>query len=407
MQSNNSVGLLFACCAKLIFATLIAISGAASEAHAKQLSTNKTIRVATYNTSLFDQVDGGVIRRLENNDLKARKIAAVIQTVRPDLILLNEFDYDAVGKAAELFQSRYLAVAQFGQKPIQYPYRFFAPVNTGVLSGFDLNHDGCKNSANDAFGFGQHAGQYGMLVLSKFPIDLTQTRTFQKFLWRDVPGASSPIDPKTGRAWYPTRVWNQLRLSSKSHWDVLIKTPNTDIHFLVSHPTPPVFDGKEDRNGVRNRDEIKFWAEYISPTSSMQVTDDQARKYRLDNKAHFVIAGDLNADPNDGDGLKPGISLLLNHPRIMSKKAPRSLGAEESSLKLAKGNLTHLGPANEDTGLFFEAVGNLRIDYVLPSLGLKLKQQQVFWPKQSDRQHQLIEATDHHMVWADLVLPKQ
>ena len=38
-----------------------------------------------------------------------------------------------------------------------------------------------------------------------------------------------------------------------------------DVHFLVSHPTPPVFDGPEDRNGRRNFDEIRFWADYITP----------------------------------------------------------------------------------------------------------------------------------------------
>jgi hypothetical protein len=37
------------------------------------------------------------------------------------------------------------------------------------------------------------------------------------------------------------------------------------VHFLVSHSTLPVFDGPEDRNGRRNFDEIRFWADYISP----------------------------------------------------------------------------------------------------------------------------------------------
>jgi hypothetical protein len=40
-----------------------------------------------------------------------------------------------------------------------------------------------------------------------------------------------------------------FRLSSKSHWDVPIVIGRKTVHFLVSHPTPPVFDGPEDRNG--------------------------------------------------------------------------------------------------------------------------------------------------------------
>jgi hypothetical protein len=52
------------------------------------------VRFATYNASLYEQTDGGLIARLEAGDDKARQIAAVIQHQRPDVLLLNEFDYD-------------------------------------------------------------------------------------------------------------------------------------------------------------------------------------------------------------------------------------------------------------------------------------------------------------------------
>ena len=35
------------------------------------------------------------------------------------------------------------------------------------------------------------------------------------------------------------------------------------VHFLVHHPTPPVFDGAEHRNRLRNHDEIRFFADYV------------------------------------------------------------------------------------------------------------------------------------------------
>ena len=224
-----------------------------------------TLRVATYNGSLYDERDGGLVARLQAGDEAARKIAAVIQHQRPDLLLLNEFDYDAAGRAADLFQQRYLGVSQSGQAPIEYPYRFIAPVNTGVPSRMDLDRNGKVGGGNDAWGFGLHPGQYGLLVLSRYPIDADAVRTFQHFRWQDLPGARSPLDPKTGQPWYPPEVWSKLRLSSKSHWDVPVRTPIGRLHFLVHHPTPPVFDGAEDRNGVRNRDEIRFWAEYLAP----------------------------------------------------------------------------------------------------------------------------------------------
>ena len=126
--------------------------------------------MATYNTSLNDD-KGELIARLRAGDADASRIAAVIQHNHPDLVLLNEFDYDAAGEAADLFQHQYLEVSQHGQTPVRYPYRYTGPVNTGVPSGMDLDHDGKVGGGNDAWGFGQHPGQYGMVVLSKYPID--------------------------------------------------------------------------------------------------------------------------------------------------------------------------------------------------------------------------------------------
>jgi hypothetical protein len=39
-------------------------------------------------------------------------------------------------------------------KPIHYRYRFVAPSNTGIPSGFDLDNNGTVGGPNDAFGFG-------------------------------------------------------------------------------------------------------------------------------------------------------------------------------------------------------------------------------------------------------------
>ena len=161
------------------------------------------------------------------------------------------------GVAADLFQRDYLDVAQpGGGDPLHYPYRYLAPVNTGVPSGLDLDGDGNvggehRARGNDAWGYGLHPGQYGMLVLSRHPIDATQVRTFQHFRWSALPDARQPRDPATGDTWYPPSVWAQLRLSSKSHWDVPVRTPAGVIHLLAAHPTPPVFDGPENRNGLR------------------------------------------------------------------------------------------------------------------------------------------------------------
>lgn len=360
------------------------------------------VRFATYNSSLYSDVYGGLIERLRKGDEKARQIAAVIQHQRPDVLLLNEFDYDADQTAAEIFQRDYLDVGQSGQSPIAYPHRYLAPVNTGVPSGLDLDHDGRIRGGNDALGFGLHPGQYGMLVLSKFPIDLAAARTFRRFLWRDLPDALLPIDPKTGRSWYSVEALARLPLSSKSHWDLPIDSPLGTIHFLVDHPTPPVFDGAEDRNGRRNHDEIRLWAEYVSGENKPWLCDDRGRCGALSRDALFVIAGDQNADPVDGDSSPDAIGQLLAHPRVLRHAAPESAGAVLAAASVGEGNLTQRGPAAQDTGNFGPRIGNLRLDYVLPSLGLSVHASGVFWPRPGDPGAELVDASDHHLVWVDL-----
>lgn len=378
------------------------------EAMADTIERAPPLRVATYNTSLYDEAAGGLIRRLENGDGNARKIAAVLQRVRPDLVLLNEFDFDAGHRAADLFQRDYLEVAQAGGgEALRYAYRHLAPVNTGVPSGLDLDRDGRAGGkgrarGNDAWGYGLHPGQYGMLVLSRYPIDAAQVRTFQLLKWSALPGARQPRDPASGAAWYPPAIWSQLRLSSKSHWDVPVRTPRGTVHLLAAHPTPPVFDGPEDRNGARNFDEIRFWTEYLSAAAhapAAWLCDDQGRCGGLAAQAHFVIAGDLNADPADGAGLPGAIEQLLSHPRVDAGVVPRSAGAVERAADRA---LSRTGDVGTHTGDFGPASGTLRLDYLLPSRGLRVRDSGVFWPISGSAEAAVIDASDHHLVWLDI-----
>lgn len=41
-----------------------------------------------------------------------------------------------------------------------------------------------------------------MVLLSTFPIDAAAARTFQHFLYKDMPGALLPTDPQTVQPWY-------------------------------------------------------------------------------------------------------------------------------------------------------------------------------------------------------------
>jgi 3-phytase len=373
------------------------------------------VRFATFNASLNRNLPGQLIEHLSTPDnAQAATVAEIIQRARPDVVLINEFDFDAAGTAARLFQQNYLSVPHNGAAAIEYPYRFVAPSNTGIPSGLDLNNDGSVGGPDDAFGFGFFPGQFGMAVYSMHPIVLDDVRTFQTFLWADMPGALLPDDPATPEPadWFSADELDAVRLSSKSHWDLPLDVDGRTVHFLVSHPTPPVFDGPEDRNGRRNHDEIRFWADYITPgQTSAYIYDDAGREGGLAPGARFVIAGDQNADPLDGDSVPGAAQLLLDHPRVNTSLTPASEGAVDATERQGGANLTHRGDPALDTADFADsAPGNLRVDYVLPSRPLRILDGAVFWPTADDPLFRLVgdfpfPSSDHRLVWIDVAVP--
>ena len=383
----------------------------AAAAHAARPSQGDPIRVATFNLSLNRFAEGDLVDDLSTpDDAQAQTVAEIIQRVDPDVILLNEFDYVAGGTAVELFRANYLEVSQQGADPIEFPYSFVAPSNTGIPSGFDLNNNGQIGGGDDALGFGAFPGQYGMVVLSKFPIVTDEVRTFQEFLWKDMPGALLPDDPATATPadWYTAEELDVFRLSSKSHWDVPVEVGGQTIHVLASHPTPPTFDGTEDRNGRRNHDEIRFWADYITPGQGRYIYDDEESRGGLNPSEPFVIVGDQNADPLDGDSVDAAINQLLGNHRL-TDSLPTSAGAVEAAALQGGANTTHEGDPAYDTADFSDtAPGNLRADYVLPSRRLSVVDAGVFWPVREDPLWRLTGAfpfpsSDHRLVWVDLV----
>jgi hypothetical protein len=377
--------------------------------------SRKVVRFATFNASLNRNVEGQLVSDLSTPDnAQAQTVAEIIQRTRPDVLLINEFDFVENGLAARLFHDNYLSVSQNGAEPIEYGYFFVAPSNTGMPSGFDLNNDGLVSGADDAFGFGVFPGQFGMAVYSRYPINYDDIRTFQLFLWKDMPGALLPDDPNTPEPadWYSPDELDAFRLSSKSHWDVPINIGEKVVHFLVSHPTPPVFDGPEDRNGSRNFDEIRFWADYISGGRRAQyIYDDQGHRGGLKPRTLFVIAGDQNSDPRDGDSIPGAIQQLLDHRLVNTKLTPASEGGPEQATLQGGANTTHLSDPAFDTADFVDtAPGNLRTDYVLPRKNMKIVDAAVFWPTTDDPVFRLVgvfpfPSSDHRLVWIDVRIP--
>ena len=362
-----------------------------------------TLRVATFNVSMDatnhtakDQPikSDALVNALKSNNQQIKNIAEIIQRVRPDIVLLNEFDYIPKEQGVEYFNKHYLNVSQQKQDAINYPYSYIAPVNTGLATEFDLDNDGKKNAVmGDAQGFGFFEGHYGMALLSKYPIDFEKIRTLQTFKYKDMPNAQMPVMPKTAENWYNKQEWQALRLSSKSFWDLPINVNNKTVHILASHPTPPVFDGEEDRNGKRNHDEIRLIADYV--TNANYIYDDNGQKGGLKAQSRFVILGDLNASPEGDKARVMTTDLLLKNSLINASFVPKSEGAKEQHKESYAQNYT--------------ANWQARVDYVLPSnYGLSVKSGGVFWPTKTSEQYRLIKdrnaSSDHRLVWLDLIV---
>ncbi|MBD3679100.1 MAG: endonuclease/exonuclease/phosphatase family protein [Rhodobacteraceae bacterium] len=354
-----------------------------------------SIRVAYFHSDLSRDGPGLLLRDIvSGKDAQIAAVVAVIRAVRPDVLVLADFDFDASHAALTAFASRLEAA------DLPYPHRFSRAPNSGRASGFDLDRDGRFGRPQDSWGFGEFAGQGGIALLSRFPIVGTESRDFSGLPWRDLPGKNLP--EIEGEAFYPADVRDQMPLSYTVHWDVALRLPSGEhVRIWTYHATPPVFDGPEDRNGLRNRDETAFWLAYLAGRVGGGATDDP-----------FVILAGANLDPADGDGRPEALLELQSHPRVQDPR-PASRGAVEASRLQGGANAGQKGDPALDTADWPDdpGPGNLRVDYVLPSRDWEVLDAGVFWPASDDPTRTLIGrdgnlASRHRLVWVDLGLKR-
>jgi len=377
----------------------------------------ESVRVMTYN---IEDVRTADLRRADHPRLQ--RAAARIQHLAPDVLLVNEMTYDQPGdpgyeegtpegQNARRFVENYLSAPQADSLDGRSYKAIMLPVNTGLPSGFDLNNDGQVVSTvpeipsspddgsvapqtdagraygNDAWGFGTFPGQYGMALFVREDLTVLRDsiRTFQELQWHEKPNASVPLDTMTFAPWYAPEVWAEMRLSSKSHWDVPVQLPSGEIlHVLASHPTPPGFDGVARRNNHRNQDEIRLWIDYLNGAGYIE--DDSGRAGGLHTDAPFVVAGDLNADPDDESVFRDAIRHLIDHERVNGAVVPEASPARQA-------DYPDLDP--DDT-----AQWEARIDYVLPAANLSVQDAGVWRPDPADMPD--VPVSDHFPVWMDL-----
>ncbi len=304
------------------------------------------LRIAFWNVEMVRKGPGLLARDLlRGGDPALPGAVETIAALEADVLVLGGFDFDAGG----------LALSALNQHlPRPYPHLLPLRPNTGIPTGHDLDGNGRRDEARDAQGFGTFPGQGGMAILSRLPVVTEQSRDFSDFLWRDLPGADLPP--------LPDGAAEVLRLSTTGHHDTALTLPDgRALHLLTWHGTTPAFDGPEDRNGRRNRDETRFWPLLM----------EGALPYDPPG-APFVLAGQANTDPEKGEGDPAAIRALLADPRLQS-------------------------PLSGDTVDYGGKVGPLRVSYILPSADLTVLDAGVIPAPEGAR---------HRPIWVELALPR-
>ena len=296
----------------------------------------------------------------------------VLAALDADVVVLTGMDYDLSGLALTALQDRLRAAG------MDYPFALPLRPNTGVPTGLDLDHDGALNGARDAQGFGWFAGRAGIAVLSRLPLDAAALRDHSGFLWQDLPGADLPPDMTDAAK-------AVQRLATTGFYDLPVQVEGTTLHLLIYAATPPVFDGPEDRNGRRNADETGFWLQLLQGALALPAP-----------RSGFVLIGQPNLDPRDGDGKPAHLRAPLDGSMLQD---PLPRGSSGHTDRGASGD-----PAL-DTWVSKTGWG-LRLDYVLSSADLNVTGAGVMWPAPSDPLSAVLKvASDHRPVWVTISLP--
>ncbi len=309
-----------------------------------------------------------MLRDLGRDDAQIDATAAIVARVDPDILLLTDVDYDLDGVALQALADR-----------MGFAHSFALLPNSGMATGLDLDGNGRIGEARDAQGWGKFSGDSGMGLLSRWPIDAGAVQDLSTLLWRDVPGATLPQEPLWSDA-----VAAVQRLSTTGHWIVPVLAPGGPVDIMAFSATPPVFDGPEDRNGLRNRDELRLWTQVLDGAFGAAPRD-------------FVVLGNANLDPADGEGLHDAMQAFLADPRLTDPR-PASPGGKAAADPDQSGD-----PALDTADWPDGAPGNLRVDYALPAATWTVTGAGVFWPDPDDPDAALAQtAGPHRLVWVDL-----
>ena len=138
---------------------------------------------------------------LSESDPQILALGEIVEEISPDVLVLADVDFDLEG-----------VVAKELARLTRFPHQLALRPNRGIATGLDLNRDGRLGTAEDAQGYGHFAGQGGMVVLSRHPIDRAGVQDFSEFLWLDLDGQIAPEG-----------TLPEQRLGTTGHWVIPIE----------------------------------------------------------------------------------------------------------------------------------------------------------------------------------------
>lgn len=353
------------------------------------------LRVATLHADLTADSEAGesaeqlVAALRTGNHPQARVIARTVQMNEPDVLVLTGVTYDDAEMVAEYLRSLYFSSGQDGLAGMDYPHVFTAGTNSGQESGADLDGDGIIGGPGDAIGYGEYPGEYGMIVFSKHPIVDDEARTFQNFLWRDLPDRSMP----SGFSELEASI---LRLQESSFWDIPVEVPGHSDHVHVL-ATSVAAQQPSETEAARAEDIRTVISDYIAG-SAWYLTDDAGRSGGLGPEADAIVAGApvaTAAEPSEA------LETLMDSDRLQDPQPEPITEVPMDQRSEAQGQTdrtaTRHVPGDRDR----------RASLVLPGSGLEVSNSGIFWPAEGEDGFALVDPSSSHslqdrLVWVDL-----
>ena len=225
-------------------------------------------------------------------------MAEIIQRVRPDILLLQEFDYDAAGASLAAFQANYLGTAAGRRRTDSL--RVYVLCRVQHRRTFRLRsrsrraHCRRRRRTRDSVNF---PGSTPWCCCRVSRSTRHAVRTFRKFLWRDMPGALLPDDPATrcarrlvfARAARGAAVVVEVALGRAGAYRPVHLAP------AGQSSDAAVFRraGGSQRAAQSRRDPL---VDRLSERARRYLRDDDGRSAASTGKT-FVIMGDQNSDP--------------------------------------------------------------------------------------------------------------